>query len=100
MAFDKLPGHRRRAAAGNRNADGAIGTQAEQIAAGARIAHHQERQRLRSHRQVDNRRSQQRPGSENPFKQHGVVNRGLPELAMVVATPGFSSRRDSLRRVV
>ena len=55
MAFDKLPGHRRRAAAGNCNAGDAIGTQPEQIAACPRIAHHQEGQLLRPHRQVDNR---------------------------------------------
>jgi hypothetical protein len=86
MAFDKLSRHFRRAAAGDCDAGGAIVTQAEQIAAGARIAHHQERQRLRPHRQMNDRRSRWRPGSENPFKQHGVVNRGLAELAMVVAT--------------
>jgi hypothetical protein len=55
---------------------------------------------LRPHRQVNDRRSRWLPGSENPFKQHGVVNRGLPELAIVVAMPGFSSRRDSRCRWV
>jgi hypothetical protein len=99
MAFDKLSGHRRRAAARNRNAGGAIGSQTEQIPACALIAYHQQRQRLRPHRQVYNRQSRRRPGSENPFKQHGVVNRGLVELAMVVATPGFSFRHDSRCRV-